>query len=149
MRKIMKALSILLLGVVLLAPANSLISKFIQQKAGIVLLMGDRAGGTGFHFKTQSNSIYIITNAHVCGDNKTLIASQGEVGKVVKVIKKSKKFDLCIVEPLLQDGITDLSDNDMYTPVVTAGHGALSVVTSNFGFYSIMLWSHNLYPLIL
>jgi S1-C subfamily serine protease len=143
----------LILSAVLITPIAPLITaKIIQKYAGIVMLLNpnNAGGGTGFHV-TRNNKTYILTNAHVCGlaepehgyDKETkepigdlyiTVADKWKTYKK-KVIKFSRKHDLCLVEPIYDSGISRFSKPMFAMPVIAAGFGRLNPLTSSIGFF--------------
>ncbi len=68
-----------------------------------VRIVGVDSRGTGFHVKTKSGKVYILTNKHVCemtGPLKVEKYGDKSGGLVRKVIKKYEHHDLCVMEAL-------------------------------------------------
>lgn len=62
--------------------------------------------GTGFQVRVKGER-FIVTNRHVCKDAKELWIDYGGARTTHKVLKISKKTDLCLIEPLLNvDGMS-------------------------------------------
>ena len=66
----------------------------------IVKIEDDRAMGTAFYVMYKGKS-HLITNKHVCDDNKYMNIPEGKV----KVIAVSKNHDLCLLESDRKDGL--------------------------------------------
>jgi S1-C subfamily serine protease len=94
-----------------------------------------RSGGTGSQIVAPSGKEFILTNAHVCGDRKELIAhTQLTKPKKVKVIRVYKKHDLCLVEAI--KGLPALRIANSIIPrekVYVIGHPALRPLTLESG----------------
>lgn len=128
---------LLLLAIPLLfLPYNSIISNYLNKKAGIVAILIGNGGGTGFHFKMPNNKWIILTNKHVCDDAKVVKVSDGDTIVERKVITTSPDYDLCAVEPTKEFGLDNTDEPSNLLPSITAGHGALSPITTNIGFHS-------------
>lgn len=69
------------------------------------------SGGTGFHIKTRSGEVLLLTNGHVCqlAEDEVLIAEHMGREKKVKIIKEDPFSDLCVVEPFQTDHYLTLS----------------------------------------
>ena len=67
-----------------------------------VRIVGMDGMGTGFHVRTKSGKVYILTNKHVCNMTGPLKVERygDKVGVVRKVIKMYEKHDLCVMEAL-------------------------------------------------
>lgn len=67
-----------------------------------VKIIGENGSGTGFHVRTKSGSVYILTNRHVCEMTGPLkVQKYGSLITVErKIIKKYEKHDLCVIEAL-------------------------------------------------
>lgn len=76
-------------------------SIYADYKDSVVMLRHPNgSGGTGFAVKAPSGDEYILTNRHVCGDQKELLVTSAALPRpiVKKVIEVSKEHDLCLVE---------------------------------------------------
>lgn len=109
----------------------------------MVLNPNNGGGGTGFHITNKFNETYILTNKHVCGvaeyDKKTQsywvdIVYNAKVLKR-KIVALSKKHDLCLIEPIFDNGISRFATPHLALPVIVAGYGSLNPITSSVGFY--------------
>lgn len=81
--------------------------------------------GTGFHVQLPSGKVVILTNKHVCEMNEVLnVESFGaRFGIVRKVIKKSDRHDLCVMEGIPgKKGISIGSDPTLGDILYTLGH---------------------------
>lgn len=74
-----------------------------------VRIVGLDGRGSGFHVKTKSGKVYILTNKHICDMQGPLKVERygSKVGIERKIIKKYEKHDLCIMEAL--PGATGIS----------------------------------------
>lgn len=112
----------------------------------VVMLTYGRSGGTGFRVQAPSGKHYILTNAHICRINSSLIAKGNGGNKMVNVIEIYKKHDLCIMEDI--DDVPSLSVADGISKrerVWLIGHPALRPLTLESGHFvgpmDINLWS--------
>lgn len=67
-----------------------------------VRIVGMDGMGTGFHVRTKSGKVYILTNKHVCEMTGPLSVEKygSKKGVIRKIIKKYTKHDLCVMEAL-------------------------------------------------
>lgn len=107
----------------------------------VVKLVGEKSGGTGFFVEAPSGKTYILTNRHVCetGDKTGTLTAKKEgsdVDHVVKIIKKSKIHDLCLVEPFGNTSGLSLA-NDIYPKerVYAVGHPDLEDLIISSGTF--------------
>lgn len=98
-----------------------------------------RNGGTGFYVKAPSGKTYIITNRHVCklAKNNTLVVVRGNNDPSFvhrKIVKISKRHDLCAVEARQYNSSLKVSDS-LYEgeKVHTLGHPTLQPITLSSG----------------
>lgn len=68
-----------------------------------MLLHNNGSGGTGFAINAPSGKTYILTNDHICvgakhEDNMLYAISASGVNKRLKILERSLKTDLCLVE---------------------------------------------------
>lgn len=90
-----------------------------------VRIVGKDGMGTGFHVKTKSGKVYILTNKHVCSIPGPLKVEKygDDIGIVRKIIKKSADHDLCVMEALPDaKGIEIGNDIENGESVYTLGH---------------------------
>lgn len=64
-----------------------------------------KSGGTGFYVRfflpDTSERQLIITNAHVCGNNTTMLINEDGQEKRLKVVKVDRRRDLCALKPTM------------------------------------------------
>lgn len=97
------------------------------------------SGGTGFQVKAPSGITYTVTNRHVCslqedGFMAAKTTDEGGVITLLKVIKISKKTDLCLLEGI--PGFSGLRVAGSAGPdddIATIGHPLLEHVTMTRG----------------
>lgn len=69
-----------------------------------VKIVGMDGTGSGFHVKTKSGKVYILTNRHVCMMTGPLkvekYGTKSGKGTIRKIVSISKKHDLCVLEAL-------------------------------------------------
>ena len=90
----------------------------------VVRIVGINGMGTGFHVQIEGKT-YLLTNKHVCNMAGPLKVEKygAKEGIVRKVIKRSNKHDLCIMEALPGvEGIRIGSDAENGDTVYTLGH---------------------------
>lgn len=133
---------ILLGAMLLISPllTNNLFEAFIYDYKGASVVMltrttMQRSGGTGFQVLAPSGKLFILTNAHICSDSKSLIATTFDDQMIkVKVIEKDPNHDLCIMEPI--KGLKPLkiaSKIQLHDKVFLIGHPALRGLTLESG----------------
>lgn len=127
MKRLFKQASTYLLLVVLIFSAPYLHKKYIIHQVGnrVVKLLGGRGMGTGFHVQAPSGKTYIVSNHHVCrlAQNDYMSAVSQDVVTPVKVLERSKKTDLCILEPSkLIKGLSLASNYYSNQEVAAIGH---------------------------
>lgn len=98
------------------------------------------SGGTGFHIKTDSGKVYILTNKHVCGlANKRDLVEIEQNGKtyIRKVVARYPHHDLCLVQPISEDHSTvSLADYiKKGEDIIVVGHPGLRQLTLAHGEY--------------
>ncbi len=69
----------------------------VDKDPRIVLLEGPEWSGTGFYVQGASGKTYIITNAHVCQNERMLIVFTGKEPMVSPVIGVYPNADLCVI----------------------------------------------------
>lgn len=105
-----------------------------------VFNMEGTSGGTGFHIKTESGKVYILTNKHVCAladaNNTVTIEKQGEK-YVRQVFKRYTKHDLCLIDAISQDHDSiDLASSISHgEDIIVVGHPGLRQLTLAHGEY--------------
>lgn len=57
----------------------------------------DEAQGTAFSVIAPSGKIYLITNAHICGNDNELFTKENGITHANVIIKLYKKADLCVL----------------------------------------------------
>lgn len=96
-------------------------------------------GGTGFHVKTPSGKVVIMTNAHVCDGvkndkNEVFISEDGTKPVARHILEISKTSDLCVVEPLDNKAGLEVKDKEPYGEIVyVVGHPKLRPITMGYG----------------
>lgn len=110
--------------------APSIHSSFLRNKVGIAVtkVMRDAGrGGTGFQVITPSGKEVIVTNKHVCGDEKHLTVIIDNEPSLHQVIATSKVHDLCIIEGSNRLSSISLSSNpEIGDTVAIVGHPMLT-----------------------
>jgi serine protease Do len=100
-------------------------SYLVQVKGRSVVKLGNpkKGSGTGFQIEYGGKQ-FILTNRHVCDLGNRFLHAQTYKGQaIVEVIKKSKKYDLCIVSEI--EGLPSLSLSEgrsIQQKVYTIGH---------------------------
>lgn len=136
------SLTVLVLGVLaLVSQVPQLHRYFIREYVGssvVKIYTARGGGGTGFHVQGASGSTYIMTNNHIC-----LGASRAGRLKVInnkgmtsyhRVVKRSNKHDLCVIEALKGVRGLVLADNEMNGQrAYLIGHPALRPLTLSKG----------------
>jgi S1-C subfamily serine protease len=64
----------------------------------VFIVSGEKARGTGWVVKAKSGKLYIITNQHVCSDNKTMTLNNNYQVEPVRVVAEDPNSDACILE---------------------------------------------------
>jgi len=141
----MKYLKSVLIGLLLFIVAvrfPDIHYNFLRSKAqqGVVMITrkDGRSGGTGFHIKSPSGKVYILTNAHVCGlaENNVLYITD-DFNRTIprQVLETSDETDLCLVEPLPNyHGYLKVGSESSSGQIVWAvGHPALMPTTMTQG----------------
>jgi len=108
--------------------AQTLIN-YVGPKVVKVISLSLRGGGTGVHITNKYGETYILTNKHVCGakDKNELVGIVNNDKLFVrKVIKESIDHDLCLVEPVLNHGISLGSKPEVGQVTAILGHPQLS-----------------------
>lgn len=131
--------------IILSAAAPEMHRDYLRYKVGSkvvrILRMSDLSGGTGFHIKAKSGKVFILTNKHVCAlankKEEVNIQYQYEgitLNAIRKVVKRHSTHDLCLIEPIGDDGLSMRSD-DLYTGQSTYvyGHPGLRPLTLSQG----------------
>jgi S1-C subfamily serine protease len=124
---------VLVLLILLLAPIVPNNFNLIMRDYGkIVMLIAPdlRSTGTGFHFVKSDGTVIMLSNKHVCDKNQTMFATFGEYAREVRVVKVSDKTDLCMLEPIFDNGIKSAAPFRDNMPAVFAGYGASSTISS-------------------
>ncbi len=93
----MKRLIFLLTLLVLGATVSPLIPEKYDYR--IVLVEGPGWSGTAFYVQAPSGKNYLVTNAHVCNNQKFLISFDGKKIYTDVVIMQSSLYDLCALLP--------------------------------------------------
>lgn len=101
---------------------SNAIRKHVGSK--VVLIMGEKGGGSGFHVKAPSGKTYILTNAHICliADKKDYLDIYlygSSVPIKSKVVKRMETHDLCLIEGL--SGVTGIGIADSVDVGETVG----------------------------
>lgn len=147
MRHLLKAKLLVLSSVFLLfaiLKVPELHRKFLINKVGsgvvrVVAVGNDQSGGTGFHLELPSGNVVIISNRHVC---KGVMNPQGLVDiekdgvlYTRQVIQINEDHDLCIIEPILDSGLSIGSAPDIGDSVFILGHPLLTPLRFEKGTY--------------
>jgi len=75
-------------------PAHAI--TYTQSNSVMILSIDRRMGGSGFYVTTDSGNSYIITNAHVCGEDQyKIVTPQEGLEFKAQVLFKDKEKDLC------------------------------------------------------
>lgn len=123
-------------------------SEFMYNYKGssVVMLTYGRSGGTGFRVKAPSGKYYILTNAHICRINNSLIAKGNGNNTLINVIEIYDKHDLCIMEDIPEiPALSIASSLEKRERLWLIGHPALRPLTLESGHFvapmDINLWS--------
>jgi len=88
-----------------------------------------QGSGTGFHMRTPSGKVVIVTNAHICGlankNGEIMVEEKVHSQRLIKrhVLEVFEKNDLCVVEPLPgYDGLEMAKDVSPSQKVWTFGY---------------------------
>lgn len=133
---IKKSIKPLLLFILLLfiVPTPVYLAKIAQNHAKIVLITRPNgSGGTGFHVKSPSGKFYILTNAHICIGHSVMNIAYNRSKWRSRVLQISRKYDLCLMDPVFDEGISRFSEPTSFLPHFAAGYGAMSPVTVGIG----------------
>lgn len=128
--------SVSALSYMYLQPADPLMVGEINVVKLTMLDAIGQSGGTGAHIIHPNGHKYILTNAHVCNNQRALDAEDFEGRhKTVMVIEQSKEFDLCLVEPISEEipGIPLARKIHRREKVAVAGHPFLAPLTIRIG----------------
>ena len=112
---------------------------FLRNKVGseVVMLVGNQSGGTGFAVQTPKGKTYTLTNRHICeiAQNGVLLANPGGLPLPVRVLKISKKSDLCLVENVPDKQGLRLASNSLQAgeEFAIVGHPMLLPLTLSRG----------------
>lgn len=112
---------------------------YLRSKVGpeVLMLVGTQGGGTGFSIKTPKGKTYTLTNRHICeiADNGVLYADPDLLPIPVRVLKISKKADLCLVENVPNKKGLSLSDDSLQPgdEFAIVGHPMLLPLTLSRG----------------
>lgn len=114
--------------------------------SSVVMLTVGRGGGTGFRVTAPSGDSYILTNNHICKDNKTLTARWEDQVEEIKVLEKYPSHDLCLLEDLEEIPSLDVAGSlNIHERVWLIGHPALRQLTLESGHFvgktNIKLWT--------
>ena len=134
----MKKIKILLIAIAVLfiIPTPVYMAKITQNYAKIVMLTDPgKGGGTGFHIVVPSGKTFILTNAHVCRNAKSMVVGYDKKRWVREVVEVSNKYDLCLLNPTFDDGVSMMANPTSFLPHMAAGYGALSPLTISVGTY--------------
>lgn len=102
----------------------------------VVKLVSDKGyGGTGFIVTGKSGKRYILTNHHICADNRMLFATYRNDLYVLPVVKSFTKNDLCAVEApsSASRGFSIASSVKLGERVYAVGHPFLEPITVTQG----------------
>lgn len=90
---------------ILIIKSSELHTKFIRGWVGSRVFMvtkSNGAGGTGFAVTTPSGHVRILTNDHICADaakeGKLYLSGRAHYNYQVKILARSSKTDLCLLE---------------------------------------------------
>lgn len=94
--------------------------------------------GTAFNVVAPSGRVYLVTNAHVCGNNTVLFSNDGDTSHLHLLVKLYKKADLCILTTLSTSGLKLAETYHKKEPIQTLGNPLLvrtltSGTLKNFG----------------
>ena len=140
--RVVSAASMLLLIVATLGVSSTLYERYFYGYLGssvVKITKTDKglSGGTGFVVKAPSGKLYTLTNEHICsmGDNLVAHTQNGKKHKI-KVIKKYKDHDLCIMEAVPGLRPFKIAKNIiLHERVWLIGHPALRPLTLESGHY--------------
>lgn len=98
-----------------------------------------RSGGTGFQIVAPSGRRYILTNKHVCEIDKRSLLAHSQDGRTqeVRIIKKYKHHDLCLMESFENLPALDIASSiDLHERTWLIGHPALRPLSLESGHYA-------------
>jgi S1-C subfamily serine protease len=138
------AVAITVFGFVASAP--NLKDAYYRYSTGdqVVMISKDNGGrvngGTGFHVKAKSGTVYIVTNRHVCEISKDgyvdVLSSSLPRPIPRRIIQKYEDHDLCLVEPIVgKKGLDIASSVDVGEDIVLVGHPNLRPLVVKKGEY--------------
>ncbi len=152
MRNVFNLISGISIAVLLLLSpiASQRLERFYiyDYKGSSVVMLTDGGGGTGFVIETNGKR-YTLTNKHICriADKKGYLYYDTQDGRrgIIKVIKKFKDHDLCVMEAV--PGVRALniaSDIERHEKLWLVGHPGLRALTLENGYFvgntTIRMW---------
>ncbi len=111
------------------APAFHL--QYLRNRVGsavtMLVILDGRGGGSGFQVSAPSGNKYIVTNKHVCEGSDALLAINNNETSFHKIIARSDRHDICILEPSnLLNTIRLGNDPDVGDQIAIIGHPMLT-----------------------
>lgn len=104
-------------------------------KAVVYIHIG-QGGGTGFVIKAKTGNPYLITNNHICKDQKQLLVNQAdwEQPHSVDVIRTFPELDLCIAMPPAGVPALELGEDvKLHDLIAIIGHPMLRPLEVSMG----------------
>lgn len=93
-----------------------------KEDSRVIKIYGPGWTGTAFSVVAPSGRIFLITNAHVCGDQPFLIDIEKGMVVVDPVIKVYPKADLCILSTQKTDGFKVAQNYRFHQKVTVIGY---------------------------
>lgn len=105
--------------------------RILERSTRLVLTPDRRSGGTAFFFLTSQGHVVLLSNAHVCDNNKTMIVVTGQMWEKVEVVKQDHAVDLCLMyseshQGLVHSALMPSSGYDLYDTIYSSGFQHLS-----------------------
>jgi S1-C subfamily serine protease len=95
-----------------------------------------RSGGTGFQIENKYGDKFIVTNEHVCdGDSVKYVQNMHGETRMLQVIKKSKKHDLCVLKPWNNESSLKTGKAKRFDKVYVVGYPGLRPLTFQSGMF--------------
>lgn len=138
LRSITYAMLLIIAAISLVPRPQQTNTPFDKLSQSVVTVRSDNGGGTGFLTTASSGTPYVITNAHVCGERKSMLVQRtgDEVAYLVPVIRSDRSRDLCALTQVpgvkLELGEEPLRWAELYV----LGHPLLRPQRAVRGFYS-------------
>lgn len=114
----------------------------------VMLINAGGGGGTGWVVNTPNGTQVTVSNKHVCGNDKVMMAENQHGRVFVRVLEISTEHDLCILEPIAGKSGLDLasghSDGDQVFaighPYLLPLHVTYGDITSSVETFEMLGW---------